>query len=273
MRWQGAWPPASLTVVDDLPNRPRIQRSLAVVRRGPGELQIGTDPRHAVVVEELSEAFVDVLLTLDGRQTVTELGETVQSRGEDPAELVELLTRLAEAGLLEGPERVASVTVHGEGELADVIRSLAPAHGPPHVTIVTDFPDPVVVAELMADRMPHLAVRAREGVGVVGPLVLPGRTSCLRCADLHHTDRDACWPMIAAQLTARPAPADRVLATATGAFAVTQALLIADFVRLGGARPPTWNASFELDPLSGSISQRSRHPHPDCSCAAHNMVW
>ncbi|GLZ30766.1 thiamin biosynthesis protein [Lentzea sp. NBRC 105346] len=246
------------------------------MRRGPGELQIGVDPRHAVVVGELPEAFVDELLALDGRHTVAELGERVRERGEDPAELMSVLAHLDEAGVLDRPRPSAppGIAVHGEGELAETIRALLgepPAK--PELTIVTGFPAPEVVARLMHDRTPHLAVRAREGVGVVGPLVLPGRTSCLTCADLHRTDRDPCWPAIAAQLVARKPPEDKILATATAALSVTQALLIVDFVRGGRTRPPTWNAALELHPASGECSQRSWQPHPDCACSAHNMTW
>ena len=49
--------------------------------------------------------------------------------------------------------------------------------------------------------------------GVVGPLVLPGRSSCQRCHDLHRADRDPAWPSIAAQLTGDSAPAHRGRAT------------------------------------------------------------
>ena len=50
----------------------------------------------------------------------------------------------------------------------------------------------------------HLAVSIREGRGVVGPLVLPGASSCLHCHDLHRRDRDPIWPRIAAQLATDP---------------------------------------------------------------------
>jgi nicotinamidase-related amidase len=49
----------------------------------------------------------------------------------------------------------------------------------------------------------------RDGTGLVGPLVIPGVTSCLRCADLHRSDRDAAWPALAAQLRDAVGSADR----------------------------------------------------------------
>lgn len=259
--------------MSDLPKRPRTRPDLAVLRRGPGEVQIGIHPEHALVVGELPEAFADELLGLDGRHTVTELGERVEKRGEDPAEFTELLRSLDDVGLIDRGQPERRIAVRGEGELADVIRSLVPDARDPDLTIVTDFPPPELVGDLMAARAPHLAVRAREGIGVIGPLVLPGRTCCTTCVDLHRTDTDDRWPAIAAQLIAKPAPEDPVLATATAAMAVTQALLIADFVRGGLLTPPTWNGTIELRPALGTTSQRSWHPHPDCPCAAHNMAW
>lgn len=60
--------------------------------------------------------------------------------------------------------------------------------------------EPRLVRDLQREGIAHLPVRVRDGTGLVGPLVIPGVTSCLRCADLHRSDRDPAWPAIAAQL-------------------------------------------------------------------------
>ena len=77
----------------------------------------------------------------------------------------------------------------------------------PDLAVLTDAAVPVagVVDALLARRVPHLAVRLRDGSGVIGPLVLPGRTSCLRCLDLQRAAQDPGWPLVAAQLTGRAA--------------------------------------------------------------------
>ncbi|HKC29580.1 MAG TPA: hypothetical protein VKB75_16310, partial [Jatrophihabitans sp.] len=54
---------------------------------------------------------------------------------------------------------------------------------------------------LHAADAPYLAITLGVDHGVVGPLVLPGLTSCLRCADLHRRDRDPAWSALAVQLT------------------------------------------------------------------------
>ena len=58
------------------------------------------------------------------------------------------------------------------------------AGGPPDTTdlvVLSDFlvTDPRVVRELHTARVAHLPVRLRDGAGLVGPLVIPGVTSCL----------------------------------------------------------------------------------------------
>jgi hypothetical protein len=39
--------------------------------------------------------------------------------------------------------------------------------------------DPRMLRELRSQGVAHLAVRVRDGIGLVGPLVVPGVTSCL----------------------------------------------------------------------------------------------
>ena len=67
-------------------------------------------------------------------------------------------------------------------------------------------------------------------------LVIPGVTSCLGCADLHRTDRDAAWPVLAVQLREAIAHADRPTLLATAALALGQLQQIIGAVR--GIDPP-----------------------------------
>ncbi len=39
--------------------------------------------------------------------------------------------------------------------------------------------DPRMVRDLHCQGVAHLLVRVRDGIGLVGPLVIPGGTSCL----------------------------------------------------------------------------------------------
>lgn len=153
------------------------------------------------------------------------------------------------------------------------VATAAPGSQPVDLVVLADalVVDPVVLTELVADRTPHLAARVRDGIGVVGPLVLPGRTSCLRCADLHRSQADPCWPALAGQLLGRPAVASPACALATAALAAEQALALLARAGTGagaGAPPATLDATLEIDTVSGRLQRRVWPPSPDCSCGA-----
>lgn len=67
--------------------------------------------------------------------------------------------------------------------------------------------DPSTVGLLMAEDRPHLVVIRREHSVTVGPLVVPGRTPCSHCVDLHHSDRDPRSPFVAEEARAWQLPA------------------------------------------------------------------
>ncbi len=121
---------------------------------------------------------------------------------------------------------------------------------------------------LVRSGVPHLYAEVREGVGLVGPLVLPGRSSCRRCHDLRRADRDPAWPGIAAQLgdpdRQWPSPCDVVLATAVAAHAVLQAFAFLDGD--GTDLPPTVDGTLEIAQSDGRVRRRSWTAHPSCGC-------
>lgn len=118
---------------------------------------------------------------------------------------------------------------------------------------------------LVPDRVPSLLAEVRETVGVVGPLVLPGRTTCLRCVDLTRTDLDPGWPALAAQLASpgRGATAcDGPLAVMVAAQAALQVLTLVD----GTADPAAIGGTLELALPDWRWRRRSWPRHPACGC-------
>lgn len=125
--------------------------------------------------------------------------------------------------------------------------------------------DPLV-AGLQRSGVPHLVATVRGETGIVGPLVVPGATSCLRCADRHRRDADPHWPRLAAQLTATEPPPSGATVTCllTAATAAVQVLTYLD----GGAAPATLEATVELRPPDLVPRRRSWPAHPECDCGA-----
>jgi hypothetical protein len=125
--------------------------------------------------------------------------------------------------------------------------------------------DPLAAAVHRA-QVPHLVATVRGEVGIVGPLVVPGVTSCLRCADLHRRDADPRWPRLAAQLTATEPPPSGATVTCllTAATAALQVLAYLD----GTAAPATLDATVELRPPDLRPRVRRWPAHPACGCGA-----
>jgi hypothetical protein len=119
---------------------------------------------------------------------------------------------------------------------------------------------------LMTAGTAHLAAGVRDLTGVVGPLVLPGRSPCLRCLDFARRERDPAWPALAAQLLphgGRTAEAcDGILATTVAATAAWQALAHLD----GEPEPAALAGTLELTPPGLRWRRRSWAASPECGC-------
>ena len=177
--------------------------------------------------------------------------------------------------------RAAYIRIRGTGRIAAVVASILATAGIgmvsdgtdsvlPDLAVLVGYPDPELSAALMSDQTPHLAASGSEAIGVVGPLVLPGRTACLRCLDLARTDRDPAWPLILAQLSGRqqpvPVACDAALAAAVAAQAAFQALAFIDGAAVPGA---VRNGTLELVLPAWQWRRRTWPPHPDCCCESY----
>jgi hypothetical protein len=121
--------------------------------------------------------------------------------------------------------------------------------------------DRVLGEGLVRSDQPHLFIRVRPGGVLVGPLVLPGRTVCLRCTDLTRRDADPAWPTVLQQLCRSRVPVSPVLASWAASVASTQALSL-----LGGAIPETCGATLEIAAPDYRTRWRSWPLHPGCGC-------
>ena len=125
---------------------------------------------------------------------------------------------------------------------------------------------------LKRDNVPHLMAAASEAIGVVGPLVLPGGTACLRCLDLTRAERDPAWPLILAQLGgggADPPACDTVLAAAVAAQATAQALA---FIDRPGSASAVINGTLELVLPDWRWRRRTWVPHDRCGCGRRSTL-
>jgi hypothetical protein len=350
--------------------RPLLKPALRQLWRDPTTLQLGIDPRHAVVLGGLSREGAAVLALADGTRDWAHVVDEARSCGVSAADAHALLLLLRDSGALDdadadpaglsGDERArlapdlgslsllapgagaalsimserrsAAVLVAGTGRVGSHLAALLAAAGvgrlllrddspgsesdaipggcpagpwraPRVVTAAgevarcgdadvdaavhapddTDLaavdlavlapdsyrsPDLSVLAMLADTGTPYLMTGVRETVGVVGPLVRPGRSSCPRCHDLARADRDPAWPALAMQLAAAHArggeACDVVLASAVAAITAGQVLAV-----LGGPPPALCaDATLELRLPEWSLRRRVWAAHPDCQCGA-----
>jgi bacteriocin biosynthesis cyclodehydratase domain-containing protein len=143
------------------------------------------------------------------------------------------------------------------------------AHGAADLTVLIGRPQPEHAAELHRMRRPHLVVSAAEAIGIVGPLVEPGRTACLHCLDTARAEHDPAWPLLLAQVASRgadPLGCDPILATAVAAQAAAVVVAMADRAPLAAAAR---NGTLELVLPAWQWRRRSWLPHAACSCGSN----
>ncbi|WP_240917829.1 hypothetical protein [Phycicoccus sp. HDW14] len=157
--------------------------------------------------------------------------------------------------------RRCRVTVRAGAHAADAAELALAAGVPPPsaVLLVSEGREPVwrgapsLAAPWESGGVPVLPVVAGDGVVVVGPLVVPGRTPCLACAAAA-APRPGLSP---------PDPAAVVLASAV-AVVTTCAVLRGDH-SLGAV-------STEVGPRGTSVLHRVWGSRPDCACSSVRMA-
>lgn len=121
--------------------------------------------------------------------------------------------------------------------------------------------DRVLTDHLLRMDQPHLLVRGHDLGVTVGPLVIPGRTSCVQCADLTRRDADPQWPTVLAQLTRVSQTPPPVLVGWAAAVAAAQALAF-----LTGGVAETAGSTLELSRPDYAMRLRAWGVHPGCGC-------
>lgn len=275
---------------------------MPVLLRPDGAVQVGWDPRRAVLVHPphgmTAAGLATLLRSMYSPLPLSELQRHADQHGAVAVnELGDLVAQLVDAGVAtpvddrhhQQSSRSASIRVHGRGPLTQLLvdglrcsGALIKHSSQPHavmgpdgadLVVLSDYlvTDPRLVRALHHQGVAHLPVRVRDGTGLVGPLVIPGVTSCLGCADLHRRDRDPAWPAVAAQLRDTVGTADRATLLATAALALGQVNRVIDAVRgttsgRDPGPPSALNATLEFDVHAGSVITRQWPKHPLCSC-------
>jgi len=195
-----------------------LDPALPVLLRPDGAVQVGWSPRRAVLIRPprglTAVGLATVLRTMHSPVPMSELQRQADRHGALSAgELDDLVAQLVKAGVAthgrrQRPARSASIRVHGRGPLSELLVEGLRCSGArvkqtsqPHAAVTAAdvdvdlmvlsdnlITDPRMLRDLHSQGVAHLAVRVRDGIGLVGPLVIPGVTSC-RCSAARHRRR------------------------------------------------------------------------------------
>jgi hypothetical protein len=167
---------------------------------------------------------------------------------------------------LPGGLRPADVGRDARGAACDAVVAAGPraattAVAPALAVVAGDPPPHQPPVDAAGLPVPHLAVAATARVGVVGPLVVPGRAPCLRCVELIRRDRD---PQLSAARAAGAcdAPGDTALTVTTAGLAALHALAFLD-----GEEPLAPGVALELRAPDWRLRRRTWPASPECECA------
>ena len=219
----------------------------AVLSRPDGRLQLGWTPGRAVLLTLPAgvdaRAVKSILRTMDGSKSRAAILWEASRRGIPTSVTEQFLAQLADSGFVHTARRnTATVRIHGVGPLSDAVEralvtggvSTRRSRGYRNTDVVRSWneqlvvladdvvTDPRLVSDLVRCGLPHLSVRIRDGNGVVGPLVLPGRSSCLRCADIIRSELDPHWLHLSAQLLGSAGHAESAMIHASVALALAE---------------------------------------------------
>ena len=222
-------------------------------RRRAAVLVAGTGRVGAAVASLLAAAGVGHVLPADPEPTrPCDVGPA----GLHPDALGVPREQAARAAMLRSAGATKAVLPEGRRPDAAVIAPVGP-------------PESALADRLSRTGVAHLLVSVQETTGTVGPFVLPGRSACWRCLDLHRADRDPAWPQVAAQLATtgpggspRPPACDVALATLVAAEAALHVLALLD----RAATPPSVGGTLETRLPDLVTRRRSWEPHPGCGC-------
>ncbi|UCZ91617.1 hypothetical protein [Gordonia sp. WA4-43] len=281
------------------PAVPRLLPGTPVIVQPGNSVRVGIDPADSLLLDfdasVSAYSVAGLLRSLEDPCTADTFARRARRAGLHDDDLDLVLSSLVSAGraVVDRPPTAAEfhILIHGQGPISEQLSNSLRGMGlsarrtmrrlpdgtldavDTDLVILTDFVvhDPRVVFALTRARIPHLLVRVRDGVGIVGPLVLPGLSSCLMCADRHRSDADPDWPALAVQLIRTSGQASPAVVAMTAAMAHSQIEQLVEAVRDRPHVEPRPDPQlldhvleFRDDPTRLDIKQWS--PHPACDC-------
>ena len=251
----------------------RLDQAAPPLFRSDGTVQFGA-PARAVI--DCSTPWVEAAVgALEAGTTRSELRALARLHRAGDGDADALLRDLAPA--LRRPRRGDALIVQTADDLpgaavravlaalparTEVVawagpRSAPVAPGRRVVLLAAHRVDPRRASALLREDVVHIPLVLDGASARIGPVVHPGRTACLSCLDVTAHGLDDSWPLIAAQLLARPCRTIDVALAAEAGRAARHLL---------SARPGIPSRSLRLHADSIRRVWEDHHPSADCRC-------
>lgn len=258
------------------PSHPPLWRSATCLQFGVDDLARLDDPEPweesliAELADGLEASAVDAFLRAHDVSTdhadafFAELQPVLRDAPPEPLLVVQTADDLLPRDLRAVSDALVRFGVSAEvqpwaGRLLPV-----PGRGTTVVVVAAYRVEPRRAAALLREDLRHIPIVFDPGGATIGPLVDPGRSACLSCADLHARDRDPAWPLVAAQLLGRRPPAVGPDLAAEAARVAVQLVSAPD-----STAPPS---SVRLRVDSPHRRWRRHPPHAECGCRSLEQI-
>jgi hypothetical protein len=243
-----------------------LRPGLHVVRRDDGHLQIGLDEPDRVVLPDRPGLY-DALREPGGRwpEALLFLRDRLAAEGW----LVDESAR--DSQLLAAAARRPPVAVDATPPWPDVLVRTAGAAGldispGAGLRVVAGAGEPrrATSDRLVRDDVVHVWVATFPDRVRIGPLVVPGRSACLRCVDAHLGERDVRRATVLHQVEHLPVAtfrADPLLLQLSAAW------VMRDVIRALDGKTPALVSSTLTVTTDLEVVRREWSRHPHCGCA------
>ena len=253
----------------------RLDSRRPIVWRSPRTLQIGVDPRLAVL-DDVTDGDARLIDALTAGITRAGLGTLAAQAGVPPRRVDEVLRAVDPALEHDDEQRSAAqrapLAVVGRGVAAARVAGVMGEAGHPvtvgesvtrlggrrpaiAVLVSSHVVDPLENQRWLRRDVAHLPIVFGEVAVTVGPLVVPGGTACLTCVERKRAADDSAWSAVAAQLWGRTASTETVARATEAAI---------EALRLLRGRGD--GLAVRLDVDSGDRTDRVWLPSELCGC-------
>lgn len=230
----------------------------------PTKIQVGTDSRNSLQISDLSSLACSVIREANGTKKFSQIEVAAVKPLIDQGILLEAdLTTEVHKFIKEIKVEIAEVLDY-QNSFSEIFkfygferlstRKSDPKYSHAELSVVTGFSSLILSQN-------HLLVNFIGDSILLGPLVIPGKSSCVNCLFLHRKDKNRLWPAVALNFDNSPRFIGSPQLKTAANFA---ARVISNYVTNNGIN--LQDQILEINLKEFFFELRDLAPHPKCGC-------